>query len=313
MLIDLYRYDNWYSLLYDNSRFTCANNLTDSRPMNTRLVKIHKGVDNLLKFRVFDSDKKRAKIEHLRIKGTLINKVNRERVLNVYGNLECTRGIFTVTILEGSLIDVPVGFYDFVVTGEEFAVPEHAGEIVSTPFYTDTISNIKLEAEVVDSVDKTPVPTVEINEWTSETVEVEGSLARMYYSHPIPANRLKNITNGTHTFTVKADNFRGYFYACGSLDHVPPAPSDKDKYFPLNLSDYTEYAKYGDVDDNGKLTVFSGIDPWCIQANVMWIIFYWVPTDEKGIPHPSHLGEAKITLADGTEVPNVVNRVQIRS
>ena len=101
--------------------------------MSTRIVKIHKGVDNLLKFRVFDSNKKYANIDHLRVKVALIDKVNRQRVLAVYGRVECTRGIFTVSIMEGQLMDIQVGFYDVVITGEEFSIPEQSGEIVSTP------------------------------------------------------------------------------------------------------------------------------------------------------------------------------------
>ncbi len=313
MLYDLYRYDNWYDLLFDNSRFTCECNLTDNAPMNTRLVKIHKGVDNLLKFRVFDSDRKRAKIDHLKISGTLINKENRERVLTVKGTLECTRGIFTVAIPEGQLVDIAAGFYDFVVTGEEDFIPSQAGEIVSTPFYTDATSNIRLEAEVTDSVEKAPIPTTEIIEWSSQSVEIEGVYTKLYYSHPIAANRLRNLKHGTHTFTVSAENYRGLFQARGSLEHIPPAASDREKYFPLNLTDYSEFARYGDVDENGKLQTFHGIDAWSIQSNVLWIIFYWVATDDAGVPHPSHLDPPELILDDNSVVENKLDRVQLRS
>ena len=50
-----------YKLLYDNNVLACCN-VTDSRMMNERLIKIHKGVDNEVKFRVFDSDRKRTSI-----------------------------------------------------------------------------------------------------------------------------------------------------------------------------------------------------------------------------------------------------------
>ncbi len=46
MLYDLYTYQQQYDLLYDNNEFIICEGLTDNRPMNERLVKIHKGVDN---------------------------------------------------------------------------------------------------------------------------------------------------------------------------------------------------------------------------------------------------------------------------
>ena len=312
-MYDLYRYENWHDLLYDNGGITCADNLTDNRPMNRRLVKIHKGVDNLIKFRVFNSDRKRAKIDHLKIKGTLINKENRERVLTVSGVMECTRGIFNITVREGELIDIASGFYDFVITGEEDFIPDVVGETVSTPFFTDTTSNIRLEAEVTDSVEKAPVPTTEIIDWSMETTEVNGVYTRLYYSHPIPANRLRNLKNGTHTFTVQAENFRGLFQACGTLEHIPPAPSDRRKFFPLNITDYDEFATYGDYDEQGFLQPFHGIDAWSIQSNVLWIVFYWVATDDKGNPHPAQLDPPQLILENGEIVLNELDRVQLRS
>jgi hypothetical protein len=99
----------------------------------------------------------------------------------------------------------------------------------------------------------------------------------------------------------------------GSLDQTPPAPSDMHKYFPLNLTDYDEAAYYGEFDDAGFLQTFSGIDAWSLKSNVLWIIFYWVATDNKGVPYPSHLGNPTITLTDSSVVPNKIDRIQLRS
>ena len=67
MLYTLYKYEDWHELLYDNGVITCACNLTDNRPMNERVIKLHKGVNNEVKFRVFDSDRKRTMLNNLRV------------------------------------------------------------------------------------------------------------------------------------------------------------------------------------------------------------------------------------------------------
>lgn len=310
MLYDLYRFETGFDLLFDNGAFSTTGN--DNRVMNEKLVKIHKGVDNVLRFRVFDADRKRAKIKHLRIKGTLINKENRERVLVMYGDFDCQDGIFRFPVSEGELMDISAGFYDLVVTGEEFAIPEQPGEIMSTPFYTDGAANVRLDAEVTDSVEKAPIPTVVTSNWSETSYIVDGILTTLHYSTPIPANRLHNVRHGTITFTAKADNFRGKLMVFGSLNHTPPAPSNPEDYFPLNINETSNTIQFGDVNSEGRYGIFSGIDAWTMSANVMWVLFCWIATDDKGIPHPS-LGDPILVLDDLSEAPNKLDRVEFRS
>lgn len=310
-MYDLYRYDTWFDLLYDNNRFSHALNMTDSRPMNKKLIKVHKGVDNILRFRVFDSDRKPANISHLRVKGTFINKDNRERVLSVYGTLDCAKGTFYMSVMEGQLVNIAAGFYDFVITGEEFFIPEQSGEIVSTPFFTDAISNVKMEVEVTDGAEKEPVPTYEIEEWTVTSKMIDSVQTKLYYSSVIPASRLRNMKNGTHSITIKADAFRGKVYVCGSLEMTPPPASDMDKFFKLNMSSYTDELQYGTTNTNGFIDIFTGIDAWTFSTNVLWIVFYWVTTDDKGMPAPYNV-ESLLVMPDMSVVPNKLDRVQLR-
>lgn len=314
MLYDLYRYDTWHDLLFDNGSITTANNLTDNRNMNNKLVKLHKGVDNLIRFRVFNSDRKKAKIDHLVVKGTFINKENRERVLTVHGDMDCARGLFNITVPEGDLVNIAAGFYDLVITGEENFIPGQTGEMVATPFFTDNISNVHLEAEITDRVEKDPLPTIEITDWTLTSATVEDVRTHMYYSQPVEASRLKNVKNGTHTMTVKANAFRGKLYVCGSLDHIPPSASDFERYFKMNVTDTEDEIQFGIIDQAGFIQPFSGMDAWTFQSNVMWMIFYWVATDNKGIPLPSSIDTpSKLTLDDLSVVDNWLDRVQLRS
>lgn len=313
MIYTLYKYDEWHELLYDNDTFTCACNLTDSRPMHDRLVKIHKGVDNEVKFRVYDSDRKRYRLDQFRVSVILINKENHELVLKTKGRMMTERGTFKVLFREGDIINLAPGFYDMVVTGEEWATPEQPGEIISTPFYTDTMSNMRLVAEITTQGQKDPIPTIEISsnnkktglsDWIMKTETVDGVNTRVYHSSPLPANRIRNHINGVHTFTVLCNEFTGRLYIKGSLEHIPP--TEPEKYFPLNVSTFSDYIQYGIMDDETELyQPFTGIDPYSIETNVVWIMFVWIPTESNGIPVDTGL------IPPDWELP--VKRVQLRS
>jgi len=134
----------------------------------------------------------------------------------------------------------------------------------------------------------------------------------MHYSSPFPAGRLTNSMFGTHTFTAKADNFRGKLFVFGALDHIPPAASTPDMYFPLDIDGTTNVIQFGSVNEFGRYGIFSGIDAWSFSANVMWIMFGWVATDDKGVPTPTFVNPT-LVLDDLSVVPNKLDRVELRS
>lgn len=316
MLYDLYRYDEWHELLYDNGTLTCACNLTDNRAMNERVIKLHKGVNNEVKFRVFDSDRKRTRIDHLRVDITMINKQNHEVAYKTKARIAPEKGVFVVLITEGDLVNLAPGFYDFVITGEQWAVPEQPGEIVATPFYTDTTANMRMVAEVTTQGEKLPIPTTEvfsvnpktgISDWIVTNEVVDNVYARVYHSSPIPGNRLKNYKRGTHTFATTFENFTGRIQVRGSLEHIPP--TEARYYFPLNLTAFRDSVDYGPLDpdfpNTGIRMPFTGIDPFTFEANIMWLMFVWIPTDCKGVPIDENV------FPPGWVEP--VKRLQVRS
>lgn len=292
MLYTIYRYPDWYELLYDNGTFTCECNLLDNRMYDDRIVKLHKGVDNEIKFRVFDSDRKRTRIDHLRVDVTLINKENHEIGFKTKADLMPQRGTFRVHFREGDLINLSPGYYDMVITGEEYAIAEQPGSIVATPFYSDLSANMQMTVLITQQGEKLPVPTLEVHsynpktkvsDWMSSNEIIDGIYTRVYRSSPFPAGRLKNYKNATHTFAITCDKFMGRFAVKGTLEHVPP--TETAKYFPLNLTTFKEHIQYGPVDPVTNLyTPFTGIDPFTFEANCLWIIFEWIPTDSRGVP-----------------------------
>lgn len=264
MITKLYLYDTTIDLLYDNGTMTCVCNQTDSRPMNERLVKLHKGMDNEVHFRIMNSDRKKVGIEHLRVVASLVNVDNRERVMQKYCTNDPQKGMATLNIDEGDLVNIASGHYDLVISGEQYTYPETSGYVRNKPFYTDTASNIQLKAEVIPTADDTPLPTDEVvtGEWMQESISATETV---FTSSAFMANRIKNHTRGTHTIAIFGNNFTGKVEVLGSLDHTPP--SSPDKYFPVSVIPFNNEILY---------TEFTGVDPFVFSANVMWLKFrYW--------------------------------------
>ena len=294
-MYNLFKYDNWHDLLYDNGQITCACNLTENLMMNDRIVKLHKGVDNEVKFRVFDSDRKRTRIDHLRVNATLINKENNELCFNTSGRLMTERGTFKIMFREGDIVDIAPGFYDLIITGEEWSIPEHPGDIVSTPFYSNRISDVQLIAEITTQGQKNPIPTIEVfaknpdtevSDWIVTNEMVNHKYARVYHSSPIPANRLRNYKNGTHTIAVTLNEFSGILQVRGSIEHLPPP--EARYYFPIDIPGYGTDIYYGDLDpeypDSNIRLPYTGTDSYSFESNLLWLMVVWIPTDNNGVP-----------------------------
>jgi len=265
MYYPLYKYDNTISLLYQNKTVTASPQL-DNRPMNSKSIKLHKGVDNIVRFKVFDMDKKLVSVDDMTVQASFIDVITKERVLRKECTILNKRGILELTIYEDDLTNISPSFYTLAITGQNFEVPMQDAPVSSTPFYTDTASNIQLTVEVLDSIDKTPIPTIEIME--SDWVRSDSGISPIptYTCGPFPASRLKNYKNGTHTIAIYADNYSGKFEAFGTLDLVPPA--DIKLYFPLNLTPLQTELTY---------TNYTGIDPYVFQANILWVKFSYTP------------------------------------
>lgn len=264
MFTDLYLYENYITLMYDQGRI--SNCTLDNRPMDSKIIKVHKGVDQKLNFKVYDPDKKAAGIEHLRVLASFVNVESKERVFTTYCKVSNKKGAMELIVKETDLMDVAPGFYNLVLTGQEWAIPETEGYITASPFYTDANSNVRLSVEVIDVVDPTPTNTIEVmpNDWTLHTDP--NTYDADYVSPAYPANRLKNSRNGSHTITIYMTNYTGKFEVYGTLDSIPS--TSIDDYFPVNLTNMNTTIEYLE---------HTGIDAYHFQANVMWLKFKYIP------------------------------------
>jgi len=264
-IIKLFKYENRLDLMYVDSQIRGCD-MTNNSPLNRKVIKIHKGVDNQIRFRVLNPDRKTVSVDHLSIRARLISTENKERVLDRFADLvPNSKGDVRLTIYEGDIQNVAAGFYTLVVTGEEALFPGVTiGENVNTPFFTDTGSNIVATVEIVDSADVTPMESVVLlpENWTITTSETTGY--RRYLSSAIQGARIKNHLNATHSFSVATTGFTGTLRVYATLDHIPSgSPSD---YFPVDITSGTQTITFSN---------FTGITAHTFEANFMWLIFIY--------------------------------------
>lgn len=260
----IYTYDDYIHLVYDDDMAMCIK--TDNRNMNDRIIKVHKGVDNTIGFKVYNRDRKPQAVSHLQVRTRLVNPLNSEVMLERYATATSEKGVIKLKVLEGDLMSIPVGYYNLIVTGGEELLPNQAGQIIQTPFYSDTGNNVSIKVEVTGQAEAAPQETIEIlpDDWMVLSARNEPSI---YHSGAYPAGRIRNTTSSTHTIALYTNNYSGNFKFYGSLEDMP---SERlESWFPIN------------IDTLGNEVIFdehTGISPFVFQANYMWLKFTYEPT-----------------------------------
>jgi len=264
-IIKLFHYENRLDLMYVDSQLKGYGTVNNS-PLNKKIFRIHKGVDNVLRFRVLNPDRKRVSVDHLSIRARFISNENQERVLDRFADtVPNSKGDVRLTIYEADLVDIAAGFYSLVITGEEEMISGlAAGENMQTPFFLDNAGDIVATVEVVAGADVTPRESVELlpTNWTVTTNETPGFTR--YISSSIPGARLQNYTNSVHSFSAASTGWTGTLEVRATLDHIPTG--DVNDYFPIDITSGTNIITFDD---------FTGITSHTFEANFMWMIFVY--------------------------------------
>lgn len=274
---DLYLYDDIRRLLLCDDQITCLD--TDNGPMNRREIKVHKGLDNTLKFRVFDPDRNPVNICNYQLFGRLFNTENRELVLEKPCRTTTAKGMVFLDLNEGDIANIAKGLYDLVIVGQKDFVPGVIGESTTTPFYSDFVNNIVQTVLITDQAERVPRPSYIIGEtdWTMQRVRAENSpsaIIDQFYSSTIPANRVQNHINGTHSFSVYTDQdnkFTGTLEILGTLDQNPQSDPSTDHWFNIEVVTGSQDLEFIN---------FFGTDAFTFNANVMFLKFRYTPSVE---------------------------------
>ena len=215
-------------------------------PMYDGHHKLHKGIDNTLRFKIKDTDRKPIDLTNKTVVWKMYDRESRENVLFRYPVVtNAAKGMCSLTVTTADTIMLPEGFYQFAM----YTVEDGVEQII----YTDTYDNAHGVVEVVDDV----YPQFEDSQETS-TFYFDG---QTYISSVFDGAGNTVKSKSIHTFAIYYEGFTGDVHIQGDLS-VQPSSSDNDWF------DMTPKLMY---DPNITINNETGVIGYVVQANVNWI------------------------------------------
>ena len=222
-------------------------------PMYDTTHKLHKGIDNTLRFKFRDTDRKSVNLTGKTVVWKMYDRSSRENVLFRYLTItNATKGMATLAIPTSDTIMLPEGFYQFAM----YTVKDGVEQIL----YTDTNDNAHGVLEVLDDV----YPTFANSQSTSTFFNDGAKYVSSVFDGAGDTIKSKSI----HTFAVYYTGFTGVVKIEGDLSEQASA-SDNDWF------DLTPRLMY---DPNITINNETGVQGYVIQANVNWLRVSWPNT-----------------------------------
>ncbi len=265
----LYLYKDVSRLLLKRDRFT--NDVMDNAPMNKRPMKLHKGVDNTLHFRVFNPDRTPANVCNKSVYARIIDQDTHELLLERSMHSGSAKGFMSVDILESDLSNIHVGLYKLVIVHSENLVTGVEGDYTNTAFFTDYSNNIDMTVEVTDQANRSPRPSIIVkpSDWTENryfNTEINNRDSR-FFTEAIPTPRSRGLISNLHSFSVYADNYTGKLKVFGTLDQTPNPDIDRG-WFNIKAYDDADYIDFIE---------YTGTRFFSFEGNYMWLKFVYFP------------------------------------
>lgn len=247
----------------------------DNAPMNKNPIKAHKGIDNRVIFRALGPDRVPVDVAcDQQVYARIIDPDNRKVVLERLCHQGPAKGIITLDLDAGDLIDVHAGLYEMVLIRTQDFISGVADYYVEKPLYTDYDSNVSMELEITEQAFKAPKPSVTLlpEDWTPDiTIPTFGPPAPSFYSQRIPGGRVQNHKDSVHSFSTYTENFTGILQIWGTLEETPDPYLDATRWFkiyPSTMSTDIEFISY------------TGTQAWTFSANFLWLKFRYFPSTE---------------------------------
>lgn len=266
----LYLYDHIRQLLVVGDDL-CP--IKDNGPMNKNKIRVHKGIDNKVAFRILGPDRTPFDIPcHQQVYARLIDPDNNKVVLEKLCRLGPAKGLVTADLTGGDIATVHAGTYSMVLIRTEDFVTGVSDYYIEKPIFSDMDSNISMEIEITEQAFKSPLTSITLtpDDWTPDmTTPASGPLIKSFYSSRIPGGRVLNHTNAVHSFSTYTENFTGVLEIWGSLEETPDpylSPTRWFKIHPSSMSNDIEFISY------------TGTQAWSFSANFMWLKFRLIPS-----------------------------------
>jgi len=244
---NLYQYNREIEIVVvDSDNHTTMTQYLGNMPMYDNAHKLHKGIDNALRFKFRDTDRKSIDLTDKTVIWKMYDRSSRENVLFRYLTVtNATKGMAKLEIPTSDTIMLPEGFYQFAM----YTVEDGVEQIV----YTDTNDNAHGTIEIVDDV----YPEFE-NSQTTSTFWDDGT-RKISTVFDGAGNTIKS--KSLHTVALYFTGFTGVIKIEGDLSESPSS-SDNDWF------DLTPELMYDpDITINNE----TGVQGYVIQANVNWM------------------------------------------
>lgn len=264
----LFIYDKVYQLLLKDGSCFCYK--TDNGPMYKRPVKVHKGIDNTLKFRVFNPDNNPVNLNNYSVFARLTNVETQAQVLEKQLTRLPNTGVVSLFLAESDLQNIITGLYKLVlfVSMDTESTNNYR---TSMPLFSDFDSNMEITVEITDQFNRNPYPSYEINEdnWTgnSNTPNQYGPLEVYYMSSAIPTSKLSGRQGNLCTLSTEVENFYGYFEVYGTLTQEPSTELDRS-WFKVEIEPGKNRATYIN---------YTGTEYFTFENNAMWYRVVYMP------------------------------------
>lgn len=240
---------------HDTRVFTLVenNSKTVNLPMNDRIIKIYKGADSFLSFRIKNQDRKPVSMSgknataYFKKNGAAVASLSRPLLVTGTFDGECE-----LLIHEKDIRNLQTGLYHLTIT-----LTDSNG--VTRTLYSDYNQRAAATVEIVDD----QLPNLSESIELTQFYDLQNN--DVYYSDIYSGDAQSFDKAGLHTFAIYATNFSGKVYAEGTLDLQG---TNNSRWFELSLSLANKYI---------LLTNFSGVDAYNFTGNLMWVRFRYEP------------------------------------
>jgi hypothetical protein len=266
----VYAYDNVHQLLFTGGNLCYCK---DGGILNYNNLKLHKGVDNELIFRVLDPNRTPVDMScDYQIYGRIIDTDTGVIVLEKLCRLGPAKGIIKFIVDAGDFESVPSGMYSMVLIASKPFVTGSLDQFTDHALYSDMNNNVAMDLEITEQAFRGPLPEIVYtpSDWTGDIiVPVNGPPVPGFYTGRIPGARVQNHRSSVHTFSTYTTAFTGTLYIWGTLSESPDPYLSKNRWFKIYPSASAQDIQY---------TKYTGTQAWSFTADVMWLQFGYVPS-----------------------------------
>ena len=206
-LIPRYLVNNRTTVVVNDSGFT-----TEYRPVYTRNLKVYRGIDNKLEFKILNADQKPISLTSKTVKLLAFDETNNQILSETGSNHSTIKGLTTITVSENDLLSVKDQFLKYAVHVED----ANQNKII-------TYSNVHFENAGVMQVSSSayPGPKDSKNVTTfSEDDGIAGVDDSVWNSESISAEPGINGNEAVHTAAIYSDSYVGDVTVQVTLDNA---------------------------------------------------------------------------------------------